>query len=174
MTREEAIAHGKEQLEVFGGKHAEFIKLAIETLEQEPCEDCVSRKQALIGIRNLYPGIPFTRQNVKKWKEENKKYFECENVIRDLPSVAPKTNWIPVSERLPDERDWYLGIFKEPDTGWVNPRPYICDYVGCETEATTKEYWILNGYTDRDEHIDYYFNLECVAWRPLPEPYQEE
>lgn len=29
MTREEAIAHGKEQLEVFGGAHAEFIKLAI-------------------------------------------------------------------------------------------------------------------------------------------------
>lgn len=34
--REKAIAYGKEQLEVFGGKHAEFIKLAIEILEQEP------------------------------------------------------------------------------------------------------------------------------------------
>lgn len=42
MTREErekAIAYGKEQLEVFGGKHAEFIKLAIEALKQAPCED---------------------------------------------------------------------------------------------------------------------------------------
>ena len=37
MTREEAIAHGKEQLEVFGGEHAEFIKLAIKALEKEPC-----------------------------------------------------------------------------------------------------------------------------------------
>lgn len=39
MTREErekAIAYGKEQLDVFGGEHAEFIKLAIEALEQEP------------------------------------------------------------------------------------------------------------------------------------------
>ena len=35
MTREEAIAHGKEQLEVFGGEHAEFIKLAIKALEQQ-------------------------------------------------------------------------------------------------------------------------------------------
>lgn len=34
--REKAIAYGKEQLEVFGGEHAEFIKLAIEDLEQEP------------------------------------------------------------------------------------------------------------------------------------------
>ena len=36
MTREEAIAHGKEQLEIFGGEHKEFIKLALEVLEQEP------------------------------------------------------------------------------------------------------------------------------------------
>ena len=39
MTREErekAIAYGKEQLDVFGGEHAEFIKLAIEVLEQKP------------------------------------------------------------------------------------------------------------------------------------------
>ena len=36
MTREEAIEHGKSQLEVFGGEHREFIKLAIKALEQEP------------------------------------------------------------------------------------------------------------------------------------------
>ena len=82
--------------------------------------------------------------------------------------------WIPVSERLPNDRDWYLGIFKEPDTGWINPLPFICDYVGSETKATTKEYWILRGFTDRDERIDYYFNLECVAWMPLPDPYNAE
>lgn len=35
MTREEAIAHGKEQIDVFGGEHAEFIKLALKALEQE-------------------------------------------------------------------------------------------------------------------------------------------
>ena len=86
----------------------------------------------------------------------------------------PNGGWIPVSERLPKDRDWYLGIFKEPDTGWINPLPFICDYVGSETKATTKEYWILRGFTDRDEHIDYYFNLECVAWMPLPKPYKAE
>ena len=42
MTREQAIEHGKFQLEVFGGEHREFIKLAIEALEQEPCEDHVN------------------------------------------------------------------------------------------------------------------------------------
>lgn len=36
MTKREAIKHGKEALEVFGGEHREFIKLAIECIEK--CE----------------------------------------------------------------------------------------------------------------------------------------
>lgn len=92
-----------------------------------------------------------------------------------LPPAQPKLKWIHVSERLPEERDWYLGIFKEPDTGWINPTPFICDYLlGTKTKATTKEGWILKGHTDMEEYIDYYFNLECVAWMPLPEPYKED
>ena len=35
MTVEEGITHGKEQLEIFGGKHAEFIKMAIRALEMQ-------------------------------------------------------------------------------------------------------------------------------------------
>lgn len=35
MTREEAIRHGKEQLEVFGGEHKKFIQMAVEALEQK-------------------------------------------------------------------------------------------------------------------------------------------
>lgn len=101
--------------------------------------------------------------------------FFCAYVEKkSVTPVHKKGKWIPVSERLPKDRDWYLGIFKEPDTGWINPLPFICDYVGSETKATTKGYWILRGFTDRDEHIDYYFNLECVAWMPLLEPYKTE
>lgn len=33
MTIQEAIEHGKEQLDVFGGVHREFIEMAIEALE---------------------------------------------------------------------------------------------------------------------------------------------
>ena len=98
---------------------------------------------------------------------------EVRDRLKALPSAQPEQRWIPCSERLPEERDWYLGIFKEPDTGWINPTPFICDYLlGKKTKATTKEGWILKGHTDREEYIDYYFNLECVAWMPLPEPYK--
>lgn len=90
-----------------------------------------------------------------------------------IKTLEQEPRWIPVSEKLPHDRDWYLGIFKEPDTGWINPIPFICDYVGRETKATTKDYWILRGFTDIDEHIDYYFNLECIKWMPLPKSYSE-
>lgn len=36
MTKEEAIKHGKEQLEIYDGEHREFIELAIKALEQIP------------------------------------------------------------------------------------------------------------------------------------------
>ena len=63
----------------------ESLEMAIKVLEQEPCYDCISRKDAIIAIRNLYPGEPFLRCNMKKWKKENEKYIECEKVIRALP-----------------------------------------------------------------------------------------
>lgn len=114
---------------------------------------------------------------------EEKEYDDCSECYRlDICLTAlhneyckAEHQWIPCSERLPEERDWYLGIFKEPDTGWINPVPFICDYLlGTKTRATTKEGWILNHCTDREEYVDYYFNLECVAWMPLPEPYKAE
>ncbi len=112
----------------------------------------------------------------QEYKNYNGFMNYAEHLIKNGTPIEqePKTEWIPVSERLPETRDWYLGVFKEPDTGWINPLPFVCDYVGRETKATTKEFWIIRGYTDRDECIEYYYNLECVAWQPLPEPYRSE
>ena len=79
MTKEEAIAHGKEQLEVFGGEHAEFIKLAIKALNQDPCEDAISRKSMLDYLKYLHGEMPE------------------EEFIKALPSVTParkKGKWI--------------------------------------------------------------------------------
>lgn len=142
------------------------IKDAINVLQQPPCEDAISRQDTLktiikhLGIRSEEYLLPAEEAIYK--------------VVKNMPPVTPAQRWTPVSEKLPNDRDWYLGIFKEPDTGWINPLPFICDYVGSETKATTKEYWILRGFTDMDGHIDYYFNLECVAWMPLPKPYEGE
>ena len=81
--------------------------------------------------------------------------------------------WIPCSERLPEKRDWYLALFKEPDTGYIG-LPYIADYLmGKHTAYTTKDGWIIKDCTDiyNCESL-YHKNLECVAWMPLPERMQ--
>lgn len=98
--------------------------------------------------------------------------------IRELPSVTDTNvggKWIPCSERLPEKRDWYLAVFKEPDTGFIG-LPYIADYLmGNHTAYTTKDGWIIKDCTDRyDCESLYHKNLECVAWMPLPEPYKGE
>ena len=100
----------------------------------------------------------------------NHGYFEgCQTGFEK----GKEEKWIPVSDRLPEYRDWYLGIFKEPDTGWINPIPFICDYVGHPTKITTKDFWILKEHDDEKEFgFVYYHNLTCVAWMPLPNPYK--
>lgn len=91
-------------------------------------------------------------------------------IEEDAVVIVDKTpRWTLVSEGKPTDRDWYLGIFREPDTGWVDPLPFVCDYVGKETKATTKDFWILRGFTDFDNPCDYYKKLECVKWMPMPD-----
>ena len=89
MTRDEAIKHGKEQLDIFGGEHQEFIEMAIKVLEQRSCEDCISRVEALKAIEKEKQG----------W-EGSERYAidECHSRIAELPSVTPRQKvgkWTP-------------------------------------------------------------------------------
>lgn len=81
------------------------------------------------------------------------------------------SKWISVTEQLPKNREWVLGIFQEGDTGWINPIPFICDYVGKKTPITTQDNWLLKMV---DEPHPYYEMLHCIAWMPLSEPYKKE
>ena len=83
--------------------------------------------------------------------------------------------WIPCSERLPEKRDWYLAVFKEPDTGFIG-LPYIAEYLmGKHTAYTTNDGWIIKDCTDIcNRESLYHKKLKCVAWMPLPEPYKGE
>ena len=54
MTNEEAIKHGKEQLEIFGGEHKEFIIKTIQAIEsQRPTGKWINEKDVGNGNRSV-------------------------------------------------------------------------------------------------------------------------
>ena len=81
--------------------------------------------------------------------------------------LADKFNWIDANDRLPTERDWYLGIFE--DEFGTETIPIVCDYIGKVTEYTTMDGWILGHITDVTNCDDYYKKHKCCCWTYLPD-----
>jgi hypothetical protein len=50
-------------------------------------DEYIGREAALEAIRNLYPGIPFTKRLMQKWHEENRNFMQCETAIEKLPAA---------------------------------------------------------------------------------------
>ena len=109
-------------------------------------------------------------------EEQSKIHSYYANKLTEILKLTEQYNndWIPCSERLPEERDWCLAVFEEVDTGFIG-LPYIAEYLmGKHTIATTEDGWIIHNCTDREDvSSEYYKKLRCVAWQPLPEPYKE-
>ena len=166
MTREEAIKHGKEQLEVFGGEHREFIDMAIKALEQEPCEDCVSRQSV----------SEFLRNHAKDFEDAKFRmaFMTASSLVENADNISPVTpiqRWIPVSERLPEEDEEYL-LFGKVDEDEDN---YI--FIG-EYDSCGEQFGIWQEQFDRTTlgclGSEFYEYASVIAWMPLPEPYKAE
>lgn len=72
--------------------------------------------------------------------------------LLELPSAQPEQRWIPVSERLPEVRQWVL----------------------CQCRATIMDVLRLTkeGCWQRLSPRTEYFATFVTAWMPLPEPYK--
>ena len=80
-------------------------------------------------------------------------------LLDDLEQDEKENGWIPVSERLPEESDYYIAcIYNEIS------KKYYC---------RSKWFSINNNYYGELEWIDLKSYEKVVAWRPLPEPYKE-
>lgn len=93
---------------------------------------------------------------------------EQKKVIEHLKSIS----WIPVSEKMPDKRDWFLAVFRELDTGY-QLIPRVAEFINRpDDEHATADGWrIIDFFEGPKEYIKL---LKCVAWMPLPEPYKED
>lgn len=131
----------------------EFVEKLIERLEEE-------KNSANNTYMNFEMNVDMGR------------VFGLEKSVEIVNQLAEEYNqgWILCSERLPEERSWYLALFKESSTGFVG-LPYIADYLmGNHTSWTTKDGWIIKDCTDIDNVNEYFKDLECVAWQSLPNP----
>ena len=152
MTREEIIQG------LYRGD-SRAIKEAIKALEQETCEDAISKASVFEILGNLM-SIPydFDRQINEKDVSESMD----EEFVKALPCVAPankKEEWIPCDEKLP-----------KPNELVDNVRKYylIQDEYGDMHVAS----YLRNGWIS----IDSFYTLEdeVIAWMPLPEPMKAE
>ena len=135
--------------------------------------DCISREQALVAIRNLYPSMPRVDFNgsLRKWVDKYKPYIECDDAIKQLPSVTPQEpRWIPVSEKLPE--------------------PFTFVNATCRSLVDDRENWVVetlylpipkevnkNGYSDWGNiPMLNWGEAEVIAWveRIIPQPYKAE
>lgn len=104
----------------------------------------------------------------------------CEKKIKALPSadVQPKQRWIPCSERLPEDIRPVIVTWKNTD-----PASYYQYIVGKHFTGTAcykngKWYWYSSTTEDmlseygRYDSEEFDEAIECIAWMPLPEPYE--
>lgn len=137
---------------------AEWLKELKQLKEQEPCEDCISRNATVEQLCKVAEFMDEKRNGL------GSPYVMAALFIQDnrakFPSVTPKQRWIPVSERLPEEK--------------INPitedfYEYQCTYHAYGV-YDVRSYKYGNGHWWRDGGI----MDDCViAWRESPEPYTE-
>jgi hypothetical protein len=114
-------------------------------------------------VENTGNGAYFSKNNISKI---------VELLLADLEQDEKENGWIPVSERLPEERDWFLAVFRELDTGY-QLIPRVAEFINRpdDEHATSDDWHIIDFFEGPKEYIKL---LKCVAWMPLPEPYKED
>ena len=113
------------------------------SVNPKPCEDAISRQAAIELLNEDDPRL-LMRADYRK-------------MIEELPSVTPtpkKGRWIPVSERLPEDKQAVLV--------WCPQYKNIyCAYFEKE------QWWIFGAFVQMVPN-------EVKAWMPLPQPYKGE
>ena len=146
-----------------------------ETVRTAGCAGGISGGKRMIDEKKLIEKIRYTNINIADDPLLLK--ITVLSLINEQPKVG---EWIPVTERLPEE-------LTEVNITWINrdPEPYYSDikdkpFVG--TGVIYKGIWHWSSATCVDILREYGENrfdeieegVDVTAWMPLPEPYKEE
>ena len=139
-------------------KDYDALRFARKLLEQEHCEDAISRQAVLNALYALCDTGETLIEN--PWRD-NPHIDAVIETIEELPTVnpQPKTgHWIPVSEELPDKEGYYLCSvrYMYPPYNFFEP-----EKVKYMDDVTIQKF-------------DGEFNIEVKAWMPLPLPWEGE
>ena len=115
--------------------------------------DLISRKRAIKALQELN-GLKLTRifnDSPVQWIDRI--FLEAEDILKNLPSEKSKWEWIPVTEKLPEEE---TDVLVCSDEGNIE----VCRG-SMSTEFPGEFIWYTSGWRFGD----------VIAWMPLPEPY---
>lgn len=143
MTNEEAIEIISNALQSDESKYTDRIDKALavvqRVLEQQPCEDCISRQAALDAF-----GLS---EKTRKYGGDHSGYdtvmkYEIQDIIEDLPSVTPQQKtgrWIKTPEAVMGEGYmWYCNKCKHrvyQDSSRPYPSEKFCPKCGANMEV---------------------------------------
>lgn len=106
---------------------------------------------------------------VKDLRENHDKYFardmQAADAIKELMRRCeqfqnmPPPAWIPVTDRLPDEQDEYLVLWKSKDTSWNKQLFY--EILEFDLDA--------GNWVDDIPQSEPFGGFDVVYWMPLPE-----
>lgn len=187
MTREEAIStlnsikqyyndKNEDSYVGFDNEDNEALQMAIKALEQEPCEDAISRQAVIYYIKAHIHEI-ITESGIDKNEHTNRVLRAIINGVETMPSVNPQ-RWIPIKTRplTEEEKEEYADLgYGEDSVNYMYDCPLPED--GEEVLITTRHGEVNADWFYRDDGC--YFETYCdegdvKAWMPLPQPYKSE
>lgn len=114
-------------------------------------------------------------KNMRKDMSDNFGYSKEEAEALEMAiSALKREQWIPCSERMPDEHESILAERYGTDNWrkwmWRNTSDMVIATIQLENGGkSVRQAWTHDGKW----YVDSILNVIVVAWMPLPEPYKE-
>ena len=145
------------------------LSTAIKKLSEQADGDTISRQAAIDAIDVLCQEhrykIPGKRETYSQYNEAWQDALDrAEGAIGNLPSAQAEPQWIPCSERLPEEDYWLGG----------SGRQFSDEVLVSVENHDDEDMWVYISQTvDGEWQLELPRHCEIIAWMPLPEPYKE-